>query len=291
MPMNDTAIVYKKSTYEFYSHSPDEEVRRFVEGPEKERFLRSHDARNRSLQEVIGAVERSGRKYDLIWRGDLKDVGYYKEIITVGGDGTAIDVAHKITAPITLIAINSDPGSSIGHFCAGYASDLKRILQDLETMPRTTLSRLQMTIDGEKLPTLALNDIAFRHGNGFEMGRYKLKVDGGESLHRSDILLVCSAAGSTAWANKYGARVMPIDSDQLQYLHVGESPVITPRYAKSLTFESHSREGKIAIDPPQIIMDCTLGTKVEISVGSPITIVGDFAAKREKYVQRPSMKA
>lgn len=292
--MSNVLVVYKKSTYELYRHSPDKKTKTYaLTNPE---VLRSHQMQQQTLDAVLGELNRAGYAVTTRYRAHLcnedfrdKEYGF-----VVGGDGTVLDVAHYVDdAAVPLMGINSDPhpNGSIGFYSYCSAKDFAKVLADIKTAPQTSFNRLKVLLNGKRLPELVLNDLHITHRNSSAMVRYTLVADGQQVLNnadslrlRSNGLLICAAGGSTAWMYQEGGVVMPLDSKQMQYHERGIRN--TPFwFAEKIEVESLTREGSIDMDGEHIRYQFTLGDKIVVRSGNPLTIIGEFEEKRKKYVK------
>lgn len=159
---------------------------------------------------VIEMVKLNAKAKRQLARADL--------VITIGGDGTALGASHYMENG-ALLGVNSAPGDSVGHFCSvqrtDFAARLEALLQG-QWQPQA-LTRLAVTLDGQRLPELALNDVLLAHACPAATTRYLLQLGDIEEEHRSSGLWVSTAAGSTAGIRSAGGRVMPRRSERLQY--------------------------------------------------------------------------
>jgi NAD+ kinase len=281
--MGSILVVYKKSTFEIYSGSPDADVRAYLEsdGPNVASMRRSHETQTRAIAAVEAELRRQGRAFDIIYRGELGPVSGRDLVIALGGDGTFLEVSHYVT-DTPLCGINTDPRGSTGFFCAATADACLPLLADLDHAPRTRLHRIEVLIGGVPLAEPALNDVLYAHPSPASTSRYRLDVEGEVCEHKTSGLLACTAAGSTAWMYQEGGEVMPLESGRIQYLPRGVRGQ-RARLCRSLKLRSLTRLGKLYIDGPHIVRDCPLGAEVELRPGRPLTIVGDLAARRGAY--------
>lgn len=140
-------------------------------------------------------------------------------VITIGGDGTALGTAHYITQG-AMIAVNSAPGDSIGHFCSVHRGNFTARFLDLleDRWKPFQLTRLSLTLDEKPIRELALNDALIAQDCPAATTRYILQIGEQQEEHRSSGIWISTAAGSTAGIRSAGGKVMPRGSDRLQYL-------------------------------------------------------------------------
>lgn len=139
-------------------------------------------------------------------------------VVSIGGDGTALGTSHFITNG-SLLGVNSAPGDSVGHFCATHRQNFAaKLAAALNGQWRPTkLTRLAVTLDTQRLPELALNDVLIAHDCPAATTRYLIKLDKYEEEQRSSGIWISTAAGSTAGIHSAGGRKMPLRSARLQF--------------------------------------------------------------------------
>ena len=189
------------------------------------RLIHAHDEHNRTAETVRKALARRGVKFKELLTAKLATAEARRRlaeadfIITVGGDGTALNSSHYIREG-QLLSVNSAPRDSIGHFCfatkADFADKLDRILSS-ELRP-IKLARLEVALDQKVVAELALNDVLIAHECPAATTRYIIEIGGREEEHRSSGLWVATAAGSTAGIKSAGGRRLPHGSRRMQYL-------------------------------------------------------------------------
>lgn len=299
----NTLVVYKKSLYELYKSSSHEEVRAFLQpgSDDYRRLIDSHNRQTITLEEVCRCLDKERVNYDVVHRAALQPVQGRDLVISVGGDGTLLDVSHYIQ-DTPILGVNSDPVNSVGFYTSCTGENFHGVLKNRDKYPRTVLQRLQIQKDTavEKdtavLPELVLNDVLFAHGSPAAMTRYELKVDGkrlltveGGTILRSSGLLVCTAAGSTAWMYEMGGEIMPLESRAMEgskVMQFHERDVRNALFSQaeqSLEVRSHTREGKLYLDGEHVKYDFTLGTSITITPGLALTVLGDLEKKRGRY--------
>ena len=283
--MKNVLVVYKKSVYELYSASPDKALQEFMTNGSEDvqRMKRSHDAQQRSLEVIVQKLEHAGAHYEKIYRAELsaeKTAGR-ELVISVGGDGTFLEVSHYVN-DTPILGVNSDPNASVGFYCVANVANLGSMIANFDSLPKTELNRMQLTLDGKIVQELVLNDILIAHINPAAMTRYTITAAMETTEVKSSGLLVCTASGSTAWMYQEGGAVMPLSSKELQYFSRGVRGEKF-RFASELRVDSKTRQGKLYIDGAHLTCDFTLGSSVDIKAGSPLTVIGDLQVKRVAY--------
>lgn len=280
----DALVVYKKSIYELYSNSEDKEVRRYLtENPDKKEEMRqSHLTQQQTLETVVQELSERGIDHEIIYRADLEEITDKDLVITVGGDGTLLEVSHYVK-DTPILGVNSNTSSSVGYFCCANKDNVGDYLSNLDSTPRTSLNRLELTLDDEILPELVLNDILVAHRNPAAMTRYFLEVDGVTESQRNSGLLISTAAGSTAFMYNENGEIMPLDSTHIQYIQRSLRDA-QPQFTDEMQITSQSREGMLYIDGEHLTYKFSLGSTLQIANGTPLNIVGDLAQKRAQYL-------
>ena len=269
-------IVFKKSAFELYSQSPDEEVQRFMaSGRDVDRLQASHRQQAESLQAVIDAFDRAGIDADSVYRGHLESVAGYDLVVSVGGDGTLLEVSHSVN-DTPVLGVNSDPVCSVGFFSIGTSENIAELARKLDDLPRTKLHRAGITLEGAPLPVPVLNDVLLAHINPAAVTRYR--IDGEDEIVRGSGLLISTAAGSTGWISQEGGEVMPLDDPRLQFHSRGVRGAAFS-YAETVRVRSLTRQACLFVDGAHLCYPVDLGAVVDISPAIPLTVIGDLSSK------------
>ena len=275
-------VIYKKSTNEIYSASPDEAVQKFIQD-ENNKYLtsqkRSRDEQKRTLDAVVSELNRRKINHEVLWRGDVKSVEGSDLVISVGGDGTFLDVSHHINNDIPVMGINSDCNSSVGFYCCFNRQNFGDAIANLEKLPRTKVLRIEGTLNGIKIPQYVLNDLLVADEN--PAATTDIEVNGKRGK-RSSGLIVSTPMGSTAWVYEEGGIIAPLESTEMQYIYRSRRKKES-FFAKEIEIYSLTRKGKIYFDGQHLVYDFTIGDKIHLELGAPLTIIGDFSEKRKKY--------
>lgn len=196
-------VVHKKSAYEKYVlEEHDEAVARLVAAGDISvaSLKRSHAAHTRSLDTICEHLSSRGLRFEKRYRGEVDAIAGYDLVVAVGGDGTVLDISHRIT-DTPLLAINSDPQASIGYFCAGKADDFPDLIErtvegDWEPFE---LGRFRARINNELTSVPVLNDVLITHSNPAAVSHYLLTIDdNAPEEQKSSGIWVSTPAGSTA---------------------------------------------------------------------------------------------
>jgi NAD+ kinase len=200
-------------------------------------------------------------------------------VVTIGGDGTLLAASHHVTTGAVL-AVNSAPGDSIGHFCAArratFAGMLRQILDG--RMRPAELARLALRLDGGLLPEPALNDVLVAHPVPAATTRYRLVVGRRLEEHRSSGLWISTAAGSTAGIRSAGGRVMPRRSRRLQFLarellrEPGRRYALVRGFVEpggSLAVSSKMPEGRLWVDGARTVYRFPFGARLVVDATAP----------------------
>ncbi len=282
-------VIYKKSVYDLYRNSADAKTQAYAES--NEALQRSRDEQSRSLEQVLLELNRIGLPYESKCRGEAIQIKDYNLVIAVGGDGTILEIAHYIKdLSVPILGVNSDPQGSVGFFSFCRGDTLEKALQEIETVPRTTLPRMKVIYNDTLLPEYVLNDILIAHQNPAAHIRYRLRVDGKQVVNehesynlRSSGLLVAAPAGSTGWIYNEGGSIIPLYSFQMEYLERGVRH-LRPQFAQaSIEVRSLTREGKLYIDGEHCTYDFTVDDTITLEKGSSLVIIGDLARKQGEF--------
>src|SRR3989338_5948829 len=135
--LNTVLLVYKKSLYELWKNSPDEYLRSLVTGncEDAVRLRMGHDNQNKCLDAVMAVLDHKGIPYDRTYRAELSEITDRDLVISVGGDGTLLEVSHYIRNSTLILGVNSDPeilgGQSRGINCGANIQNFEQVLESL----------------------------------------------------------------------------------------------------------------------------------------------------------------
>lgn len=300
MKIERVLVVYKKSLYQLYvreHHDPAvrQALRRGDPGAAR---LRHSDAVQRAANaRVQRTLRQSGVVTELRWRGQLRGVRDCDLVVAVGGDGTVLDAARYLDARVPLLGINSDPEGSVGHLCAGTASELGELLAALRGGALRPLrrARLRLRVDGRAVLGPCLNEALLAHESPAELSRFELAAlaqaalgEEGQLLERAAVpwrasrssgLWVCTATGATGAMRSAGGRSMGAGSRRLQYLV--REPFHPPREARAapwsgfvgdgalLVAVSRMRRARLWADGPHRSVALRYGQTVVLDGGAP----------------------
>jgi NAD+ kinase len=173
-----------------------------------------------TLEKVRNALDKKNISYKILPRSRLKSAQGYDLLITVGGDGTFLDASHYCLPRAVLFGVNSDPRLSHGAFCAANGNTFEKTLSALlkgraSVLP---LHRLQVKINGRRLPVPALNDVLFANRSPAGTSRYILRIGNRWEEQKSSGIWIATGAGSTGALHSAGGRPFPKHSREIQYV-------------------------------------------------------------------------
>jgi NAD+ kinase len=294
-------VVYKKSAYQ--TNVKERKNARFLEllerrDPAVDRLIEAHHDHVETIEEVRGALEDMGCRASFRFRGDEELAIDVDLVVTIGGDGTLLWAAHWVGAGIPVVAINSAPKDSVGHFCAGMKGSVHKTLEAALAgqLREVKLTRMEVELEGEVLTRRVLNDALFAHMSPAATTRYVLRherSDGtwSEEEHKSSGIWIGPAAGSTAAQLSAGGRVLPAGSRRLQY--VVREPYVPPERNYSMTrglvepgeqlvITSKIREARIFMDGPHHVREVRMGARVVMRRSEePLSLLGFPRAERD----------
>ncbi len=287
-------VVYKKSAWQ--TNVIERKNARFLEliaeGHDAvERLEAAHHAHTETLEETRLALESLGARATFRFRGDEGLVGDFDLVVTVGGDGTLLWAARWLGEGTKVIAINSAPKDSVGHFCAGKKGRVRAILARAlkGELPVTHLARMQVELDDEIISRRVLNDVLLAHASPAATTRFILRIESHtgkvrEEELKSSGLWAGPTAGSTAAQRSAGGEVLPVRSKKVQwivrepYWAFGKKPALTRGLlggGDRLTLISKVRDAKLWVDGPHQVRDVRLGSELVLRPeGEPLSIIG-----------------
>lgn len=297
MQVTRALVVYKRSYYELYGYTQREGHFAALQAHRQaiiEAMRRSHEENQRTLEAVQAAFETVGMPYDCLYRGELGSVAGYDLLLSVGGDGTFLELArYALDTPV--LGVNSDPERSTAFFCAANRSTIQSHLEALlaGNVHEVRLARLQVTINDRLLPYYALNDLLIAHANPAAMTSYTLRLGTVSEPQRSSGLWIATAAGSTAAIRAAGGRVLPLRSRRLQYLvrepysgdgcryHLLQGTVAA---GTPLEVISKTRRGRLFMDGPHLRFSLGLGDVLTVtSAATPLRVLGLDGTRRRRF--------
>lgn len=297
MHISRLLVVYKKSYYELYGYEKrkrDLETLPSQQRPMIQAMRLSHEENQRTLTAVCHALDTLNVSYDYLYRGDLKPVTGYDLILSVGGDGTLLEVA-RYAGDLPVLGVNSDPSRSTAFFCAADRSSIAACLGALlaGNMPQILLARLQIALNDTLLPFYALNDILIAQSNPAAMASYTLCLDGIYETQKSSGIWIATAAGSTAAIRSAGGHVMPLRSQKRQYL-VREPYTSNDRPYQflqgtlppdvPLELISRMRRGRLFLDGPHLRYPLGLGDTLSVTLAPiPLRLVGINGERQQQF--------
>jgi NAD+ kinase len=290
-------VVYKKSYYELYGY---EERERHFNALESRHHLiirsmqLSHEENKQALAQVCEALDAVGLPYDCIFRGELESTDGYDLVVSVGGDGTFLELA-RYTAGLPILGVNSDPARSMAFFCGANGQTIRQQLEALidGTLGEVRLARMAVRINDEQLPYDALNDLLIAHANPAAVSSYTLQVENQVEQQKSSGIWIATAAGSTAAIRAAGGRILPLRSRKLQYLvrepYAGDGQ----RYqllrgemaaGQVLRVTSRMRRGRIFMDGSHLRFMFGLGDLLSVSsAATPVRVLGLDDNRRQHF--------
>ncbi|MGB1760448.1 MAG: NAD(+)/NADH kinase [Verrucomicrobiales bacterium] len=277
------ALIYKKSAWELFSDSDDNNVSSFIleDGSQRDLLLESDLVQKQTIDLVERTLLGDDISYKKIYRStiDEYDLNAFDLVITVGGDGTFLEASHHIKVNTPILGVNSDPNRSVGFFCACNAENFEHFFDSLSRQPKLQLNRLSLFINKSPIGPPVLNDVLFASPNPAATTRYQIN----NNSYRNSGLLISTGAGSTAWSFQEGIDPLPLETREFQLLHRGTrntEAIIT----SEVIIHSLTRTGKIFIDGDHCTLSLSIGQQLEIKSGTPITVLGDINKKRAEFL-------
>jgi NAD+ kinase len=213
-------VVYKKSQLELYREHDPEAGRVLSERePELwERFTTSHDQNALAIERVTSAIRERSLTAEFVYRADTETADGFDLVISVGGDGTLLDVSHSVFSKPLLGVISSE--SSVGYFCGTDASGFADTLDGWLGGQRETtdLTRLQVSVNGTAYAIPILNEVLYSAIVPASVSRYVMRVGDIVEEHKSSGIWISTAAGSTAAIRSAGGQLMEPSDTRIQYI-------------------------------------------------------------------------
>jgi NAD+ kinase len=204
-------------------------------------------------------------------------------VITVGGDGTLLSASHHVGPSVPVLAINSDPDTSVGHFCA---TDSERAVELISLavsgnclVRDVTRMEVYVAERANSRPHLVsrrvLNEALFSHRCPAAMTRFEF--DG--VSYRCSGIWVGTGAGSTGAMRSAGGEVFSPTSRWLQ-------AIVRERYSDEPTddctmshedgtfrLKSETDEGVLYLDGPHMQVPIWYENRLVFGIGEPLRLV------------------
>ena len=282
-------VVYKKDAYQQYLQEQQDPhlLRLLRQGqPDVLDMQRAHEVHEEAIEAVVYTLRQLRVEFDMAYRADLKVTRRYGLVVSVGGDGTLLQAARSVSRT-PILGVNSDPARSEAVFCAATSHSFARLCRQAlaGALPELWLYRLQMSLNGKRLPHRALNDVLVVHDDPSTMSRYRLKVGARQESQKSSGLWVSTAAGSSSAVLAAGGARLPWNRKAFQYrpreLYRGRlsrsrlvGGVLPPTTRVQVTWLM--RRGSAFIDGPHVKIPLRFADDLEVrlSLTDPLRVLG-----------------
>ena len=219
-------VIYKTSPYDRYdelgvlegsapSHMASDESRERI----LKRLESAHLANQSAIAHVQDALAQSGLEIMERQQPTKREAAGVDLVITVGGDGTFLATAQRVSDAL-MLGVNSAPATSVGHYCATQAAGFGDYLEEVLRghVEARDLERITCQVEQRTLPYHALNDILFAHRSPASSTRYLLELGGEAELQTSSGVWISTASGASGAMRSAGGERMTIGEGELQYL-------------------------------------------------------------------------
>lgn len=175
----------------------------------------SHNSHRGIVEKTLEEIEKNNLDYKLIKESQVEETNYqnYSNIISLGGDGTALKAVSKITNQ-PFIGINTDENKSIGFLTKINQGGIEQVLFDLKNGEIKTNDwyRLATEINGVKNTNYALNEIVLSDGRINKTAHFDLETKDGISNVKGDGIIISTSIGSSAYFQSAGGTQFDIDA-------------------------------------------------------------------------------
>ncbi len=282
-------VIYKKSSYQIYVRDRRHAlIERLIEARDRTvaPLLRAHRDHLRALEQARAALSSLGARASFRHRSQPGHAQAFDLVVTLGGDGTLLWASHHVGPGVPVIAINTAPRDSVGYYCAGTKAELRDVLRDAlrGKLEASELARMRADVDGKLVTKRVLNDVLFCHNCPASTSRYSIRVGGREENHKSSGLWVGPAAGSSAAQHSAGGRILPLRSQQLQFVvrepyETKDNPYKLKRGlvppGQVLRLQSRMRAGRLYVDGPHSAHVIDMASRIELQLSDePLTLLG-----------------
>ncbi|MFB6075897.1 MAG: NAD(+)/NADH kinase [Candidatus Aenigmatarchaeota archaeon] len=195
LKLGRVVITTKKTAYEHYREDntlegmPEDE-----RGEIEERYI-DHFS---TLERVKDCLENMGISYQIRKVPSNEDITQNVDlVISVGGDGTVLNTAHKLKG-VPLLPVRAD-GKSHGALCTSNIDSLESILEDVKGGEEERIKWTRLEFKGDNIEGRALNEIFIGRKYSTGVARYIISKGGLSEEHMNSGLVISTGAGSTGW--------------------------------------------------------------------------------------------
>jgi len=248
-----------------------------------ERLTHAHEEHEDSLARAEAMFSRMGIEVLRATQPTKADVAKVDLVVTLGGDGTFLWTARKVSS-VPMLGVNTAPGASTGHYCGATVDTLTEMLDGIQTRATVpeALTRLSFTINGNRTPYCALNDAFFAHRSPAASSRYLMRIGEHRELQVSSGVWLATQSGSTGAIASAGGDEMEIGDDRIQYLvtspyrRTGATCELRHGYAAGpIKMVSRSPNNALYLDGPTLSYRLDFGSVLLVDTDpSPLMVYG-----------------
>ncbi len=177
-----------------------------------------HEETKELLLNQLKAFEIS---FDLTNDEKIKNIDYekYEAVISLGGDGTFLHAVKNVTSGYA-IGINSEPNVSEGVITKFQVGDIPILIENLVKgeFRYQEWDRLSATVNGIKLPYLALNEIIVGKSKIYSTSKLQIEIGDKSAYSIGNGILVATKTGNTAFYKSAGG--VPFEEPNFGYVLV-----------------------------------------------------------------------
>jgi NAD+ kinase len=152
---------------------------------------------------------------------------------------------------------------------------------------------MMVTVDDKVLSKRVLNDALYSHECPASTSRYTLRLGRALEHQKSSGMWIGPAAGSSAAQRSAGGQIMPIDSEDLQFVVREPYELDTPfklkhgfvKSGQALQLQSHIRVGRLYLDGPHTVHAVHMAARIQFKKSpEPLLLLG-FSRKSGRKTQ------
>lgn len=259
----------------------------------------AHENHLKAIKHVEAVLKENNIQVQVAKRSELdKRKTKNRFMMTVGGDGTVLDVSHYVTQN-PILGVNSSPVSSVGMLCYTAADDFAACLKSLLTgeIRPTPVCRAQLYLNGKELPIWPLNDILVAHSHPAMTTRYILQYKHQVEEHKNSGVWISTPIGSSSAMLSSGGQLLDIGANKLQvkvrepYFSALDQASLLHFYVNAdeeVTLMSTMSGGKIFIDGANRHLPFIYGDRLTVTPRGPklnLFVSADIPKRREQSQQ------
>jgi len=266
-----------------------------------EHIIDSHLKNNKAIEHVYNILRKYNFVVNTVFYHELYNMSLNNcLIISVGGDGTILDINSFLHSNNYLLGINSDPKRSMGIFCAANYNNFEIVLNNIliGNIVSNPIMRICAFLNNKELPFYALNDVLISSNSPAGVSKYILKFNNMSERQISSGVWISTAAGSSGALFSAGGEMQSFIDNRLQFRVREPYSVNQKKYniisgfinkLNYLEVISVMSNGKIFFDGPNRTLRFPIGSCLRLQLSSDVInifITDNMKERRNKNISK-----